>query len=363
MPRDLRALLAELEAEGHLTAIATNARAQFGTPRRQYLGASLLPERLVPANEFKERGIKYRTVVANDGTRYSAVQKKKGQKVGTMQVSLGESDIGNDLTAEEYDALLELLQSGTTMQQMTRVLDWVDTTLVRSLIEHNERHRWQAIVRAQVTRTGDDGYQETVLYSNPVGHRINASSVWSNDANDPMDQIMAQADFMAGKGFTINRIIVPRPVMSILTGNAKIQARNGSTVINLGGTLTVAQQRANIKALAGIFNDNDLPAPEMYDLQFSTQTGTKHFLDRNVMVMVASTGRDETIDFGDEEELIVDTLGYDGIGRPAGQSKPGRVVVLEQFRNKPPRIQGEAWQTELPVIQEPEAISVIGAIS
>lgn len=363
MPRSLQSLIDELEADGHLANIATNPLAQFGTPNRQYLGATLLPERIVPQNEFKERGIRYKTIVANDATRYSPVQKKKGQMVGSMSVSLGESDIGNDLDSDEYDALIELLNSGTPLEQMTRVLDWVDTTLVRSLLEHNERHRWQAIVGAQVTRQGDGGYLETVSYSNPTGHRVNASSQWSNDANDPLEQIMEQADFMAGKGFTVNRIIIPRPVLSILTGNAKIQARRGSTVINLGGTLTVANQRMSRQALAGVFNDQDLPAPEVYDLQYNTPTASHHFLSRNVMVMVATTGRDQSIDFGDDVELLTDTLGYDGIGRPAGQSSPGRAIVLETFRDKPPRIQGQMWQTELPVILDPEAISVIGSIS
>lgn len=364
MPRDLRALLAELEVEGHLSNLASNPLAQFGSPTRRRLGAELLPERIVPQNMFNERGIKYRTVVANDGTRYSPVQKKKGEMTGSMHVELGESDIGRSLNSDEYDALVELLHTGTPMEQIIRMLDWVDMALVQALLDHNERHKWQAIVNAQVTRTGDNGYVETVAYSNPTGHRVNASLVWSNDANDPMDQIMAQADFMAGKGFNVSRIIVPRPVMSILAGNAKIQARNGSTVINLGGTLTVANQRTTIQALGGIFNSQDLPAPEMYDLQFRTQTGSKHFLARNVMVMIAETGRDVTIERGDDEEILLgNTIGYDGIGRAAGQSSPGRVILVQSFKNKPPRIEGEAWQTELPVIVEPEAISVIGAIS
>ena len=79
--------------------------------------------------------------------------------------------------------------------------------------------------------------------------------------------------------------------------------------------------------------------------------------------MLATTGRDATLDLGDSEQLLTDTLGYTAIGRAAGQAQPGRVVRMEAFDNKPPRIEGEAWQTSLPVITEPEAIGVIAAIS
>jgi hypothetical protein len=81
------------------------------------------------------------------------------------------------------------------------------------------------------------------------------------------------------------------------------------------------------------------------------------------MVMIATTGRDESLDLGDTQQLLTDTLGYTAVGRATGQGSPGRVVRMEAFENKPPRIEGEAWQTSLPVVTEPEAIVVIGSIS
>jgi hypothetical protein len=87
------------------------------------------------------------------------------------------------------------------------------------------------------------------------------------------------------------------------------------------------------------------------------------------MVLVATTGRDESIDLGDFDpsvaspELVADTIGYVGVGRAAGQSAPGRHVVVNAYENKPPRIEGEAWQTSFPVITEPEAIYIIKSIA
>ena len=81
--------------------------------------------------------------------------------------------------------------------------------------------------------------------------------------------------------------------------------------------------------------------------------------------MFATTGRDQSIDLADQEPLIVfDTLGYTAIGRAAGQTNAGRVIKTRVIDDsKPPRIEGEGWQTSLPVIQEPEALYIIQGIS
>ena len=60
--------------------------------------------------------------------------------------------------------------------------------------------------------------------------------------------------------------------------------------------------------------------------------------------------------------LVENTIGYVGVGRAVGQRAPGRVVRVEAFNNKPPRIEAEGWQTTLPVIADPESIAVIKGI-
>jgi hypothetical protein len=93
-------------------------------------------------------------------------------------------------------------------------------------------------------------------------------------------------------------------------------------------------------------------------------TGSGRFLADTVYVMVATTGRDENIDMGDNRiETINDTLGYAGVGRAAGQAQPGRKIRAAARDDKPPRVETEGWQTALPVMTEPEAVVVITGIS
>lgn len=363
MPRDLATLLAEMEEQGHFVDISTNPLAQFGQPARRLIGAEILPEQTVEENAYREEAIRYRTIVSNDGTRYSPVQMKGGELLGEFLVELGDSDIGRELTAREYDAIVRLLRRSSDMDAIGRLLNWSDLVLNQALLEGNERQRWQAIVSAVVQRRGDNGYEEDVLYSNPSGHRVNAGGAWSNDAYDPFDDIMDGAQFLAAKGFTVSRIFSGLPVITIMSNNAKVQARVGLPVINATGTIEIARQRASKAQVDGALAANALPAIEQYDLQYRTQDGTGFFLARNVLVMVCTTGRDSNIDLGDDERILPDTLGYYAVGRAAGQPNPGRVIQVESFRNKPPRIEGEGWQTGLPVITEPEAMYVIGAIA
>lgn len=356
---DIRTLIAEMNTNGAFTTIARTPLAQFGVPARQYLGATLLPEREVPENAYREEAVRYRTIIANDGTRYSATQKKKGELVGSVLVELGNSDIKRELTAREYDALLSMAVGNNSMEATARIIRWSDTVLNRALLEKNELQRWQAIVGASVTRQGDNNYTETVIYSNPTGHRFNAASIWSNDANDPFVDIFNAADLLRAKGFTVNRIITSSNVVAILAKNAKVRAAVGQITYGPNGSIG----RAFTQSINNVLGANNLPPIEQYDLQYRTSTGSGYFLARNVFVLVATTGRDENIDLGDSQKLLPDTVGYLAVGRPAGQANPGRVIRVEAFDNKPPRLEGEAWQTSLPVITEPESHVVIGAIS
>lgn len=362
---DIRSLINAIRQNGYFALIALNLLAQFGALRRNYIGATLLPERLVPMNAYREYAIRYRTLIANDGTRYSPVQKKGNELVGDFLVELGESDIGAEISARDYDALMQLLNTQATEQATAQIINWSDVVLNRALLEHNEKQRWEAIVNAQVMRRGDNGYRETVQYSDPAGHRVNAGGQWSDPTYDPfIHDILPLVDMMWSKGFTVNRIFASRQIVTLLANNPKVQARAGGIISNVGGQLTVIQQRASLDAINNAFTRDGLPPIEEYNLQYRTQTGTAPFLARNVLVMVATTGQDETIDRGDAEPVVLtDTLGYVGVGRAAGQPTPGRVLRVEAFDNKPPRVEGEGWQTSLPVITIPEAIGVIGAIS
>jgi len=360
---DLATLINTMRADGTIETIARNRRAQFGRTGRMYMGATLLPERTVEENMFREEAIRYRTVIANSGTRYSPTQMKSGDLIGSFLVELGESDIARQFDSKVYDSLLRYLNSNQTMDAVASITNWLDTTVNLALIELEEKQRWEAIVDASVVRTGDNEYAETVSYSNPAGHRATQSAAWSTDSTDIYENIFTMADLLKSKGYTVNRMITSSPVLSIMAGNNTVKTRTGIAVVNTSGQIQSASGRATRDNINGAFQSDGLPPIETYDLQYRTQTGTGYFLKRDVFVLVATTNQDETIDFGDTEELFPDTLGYLAIGRAAGQSAPGRVIRAEAKEDKPPRIEAEGWQTSLPVIQHPEAIAVITGIS
>ena len=360
---DLVTLLNEINQTTGFERIARNPAAQFGRPKRRYLGAELLPERMVQANAYREQSFNYRTVIANSGTRYSPSQKKGNSLVGSFMVELAESDIANEFTGHQLDVLMSLLQRNASMDAMASITNWLDTTVNLGLGELLEAQRWQAIVGASIERTGDNKLSETITYSNPAGHRVTAAAAWSDDANDPFEDIFTIVDLLAGKGYNVNRIITRRSVVSIMSANANVKTRVGVAVVNPSGQITSAAGRATMAAINGVLQDDGLPAIELYDQQYRTQTGTEFFLPAGTMVFACTTGRMEDIDLGDETRTIYDTLGYTAVGRGVGQSAPGRVLQAEAKTDKPPRIEAEGWQTALPVITEPEALAVISGIA
>lgn len=360
---DISTLVQTMINDGSVQTIARNRRAFLGRQNRQYLGATLLPERIVTQNAYRDYSIRYRTIIANDATRYSPVQLKKGTLGGSMLVELGNSDIGDEFSSEVYDTLIQLLNSNQSMSAVAQITNWLDTAVNLSLIEHNERQRWQAIVNAQVLRRGDNEYAEDVDYPDPASHRVAESAPWSTDSTDIFDDIATMADLLISKGFQVNRMITSRQVASIMSGNATIRTRTNRVTVNGAGQILSTTGRAQLSDINQMLNADGLPNIETYDLIYRTQTGSGYFLPRDVFVMVATTGRDENVDLGDSEELFPDTLGYTAVGRAAGQSASGRVVRLAQFDDKPPRLEGTGWQTSLPVISEPEAIAVIHTIT
>jgi hypothetical protein len=372
---DLPGLIQNMNTTGVFARIVNNPLAAMGTPARRYLGAELLPEKTVPLNIFQETAIKYRTVIANDASRFNPVQIKGGAIVGAMLVQLGNHETGSELTGADYDALVALLQQSTgslgtptvvtppEMEAMAQVTNWADMTINRPLLEKQEKQRWDAIVNAQVIRTGDNGFTETINYPNPSGSRVTAGGQWSNNTYDPYADIIAGAEFLAAKGYTVSRMFAGTPVRSKLSLNLKFQQRVGRISIQ-AGTVTGVPGRVTLDVMNEQFSMDALPPLELYDLQYRTQTSSGRFLSSSVFVMVATTGRDQQIDRADLEPLILpDTIGYYGVGRATGMGTPGRASFVEFRADKPPRLRGESWETGFPVILDPEAIFVITGIS
>jgi hypothetical protein len=363
---DIPGLIEDMIRRRAFNRVANNPLTQFGSNRRRYLGATIMPERNVDQNEFTEDAIRYRTVVANDATRYSPVQLKAGMLYGSVSVRLGEVDTGSEITARLYDTLLKVLsQNGSrpTMEGVKAVLNWAENTLNLPIREKMEVQRWQCLVDALVPQRGDDGFSRNFAYSNPTGHRVGAAAAWSNDANDPYDDIMAMFEFLVGKGQTVIRIIASTPVVSKLTNNAKIQQRVGRFKIT-DGTVTGIPGRASLQRINDMFSEDDLPPIEKYDLQYRTQTGSGYFLKRDVMVFICASGVDAELDKGDANPVVVpNVLGYQAIGVAAGQSTSGIPTFVEFKDGKPPSVRGQIWATTLPVLQDVEAVGVITGIT
>lgn len=364
---DIKTLLEK--AQPDILTVMGNPLAQLGPKDKPFLGLQLMPERLVDENQYTETRINYKTFVANHGTKYSPVQIKGGAFVGEFDVKLRSSDIGSELKAQEYDAIIKILKQYTggdiSMQAVASLLRWVDKSIVQPLTVVNEKMVWECIVDALVLLRGDDGFSEDVAISNPTGHRVAALGAWSSDAYDPMDDIYAQAEFLAAKGMQVKRIIAGTPVITKLLKNAKIQAASGGFItVDGGGAIVGAQNRLTDERLNSFFAQNNLPAIEKYDKTYNTQTGSANFLKRDVFVMIAETDNTEEIQVADGDTITIDnTLGYVGVGTNAGESKPGKKIITEAFDRKPPRIEGEGSQESFPVNQNPEAVSVIHSIT
>lgn len=368
---DIQTVLSRMNNANLFQTIARNPLAQFGTRARPYLGPTLLPNRLVAENMFQEEFLHWRAVMANDGTRYSPTQLKGGSVSGSMNVQLFESDKASELTSRDYDALLRLIGQGDDVMAMAQITDFVNTTVNVPLEELLEKQRWQAIVGASVSRVGDNGYAETVAFTNPSGNRFAQSAAWSTNSTDPYTDITTAINAAAAKGLKISRVITSTTVLNIMANNAKIQSRAGRVTVNVGtGGVQLAAGRASFDQINQAFSQDQIPPIELYDLQYRTETGSARFLPSTVMVLIAETGRDASLDLGDTTVLapelldrLGNTVGYTAIGRPAGQRNPGRVVQAKFNDLKPQGVFAEGWQTAAPVVTVPDAIYVITGIS
>lgn len=368
---ELAALLDQMQADSSLVRIASDPRVQFGTANRRYLGAEILPERTVTLNAFRESQIRFRTVVANHGSRYSPSQMKNGKLVGHFDVVLSNSNIADDFDSALYDSILlaiagvgagSVRDSVPAMNAVAQVERWIDRGINLPMVELNEVMRWQAIVDRVVKLRGDGGFEEDVNYPTYPELTFNAID-WTNAANDPWDDFNKMMDAMAARGVTIRRIITGRRVLSILSKNEKVRTRTGHVVLSSTGQIRGTIGNADLASINQALSRDGLPPFELYDLQYRTQTGGDFFLKRDVMVFVGATDNSETIDLGDgQAETLDGTVGYTAVGRGAGRAVPGRYIRVEAKEALPPSLFAEGWQTSLPVIQEPEAIGVIKAI-
>lgn len=376
----------ELQEDGYFERLALDPNAQFGSESQPLLGARYLPEQLVTENAYEETQVRYRTKPALDGTRYSPAQmQKSGHLIGSLKVELGYSDTADQLTGQEHDGLIKLLNRGGDAQAIAQAIRWVDNSLVRPHVIKNEIQRWQAIVLGQVTRRGSDGYSETVSYYTHPGHRpvVNSGSVgspagWYSDSYDPMDDIAAGVQALEDLGYSITDMICTGRLSGVLKRNGEMAKRTSRVIVNQSAQISSIAGRITQEQLNGIFQDESLPDLTVYNAGWETDNGFKRFLDlapsadRDYFVILGRSQRQwdmassyaGSVDsmaggFVDGSIVLDNTLGYYAVGRNVSQSTPGRTIFTEVQQRKPQGLYGESYQTGFPVITEPQAIFVI----
>jgi hypothetical protein len=401
---NLQELLQALRDTGDYTRLRLDVMAQFGSEGAPYLGAELLPEQLRDQNSYTEQQVRYMTQIANAGSSYSPAQLNTGGRVfGEFKVSFGNTNVADQITANEYDKLMKLVLLSTeggndnaTLQALTSVLRFLDRNIREPMLMLNELYRWQAIIDGVVRRRGSNGYSEDVVYPVLPGHRVTvpggtvaAPAGWYNEtvgpgAYDAASDLFAAQRFLARKGYRVNRLISDyEAAWAFLRNPAVVNRVSGQTIVNdLGGSSQRIVGNASMESVNSMLLGNMLPRWEIYDRSYnyrsttsttSTQIETARFLERLVggtrthaVVLLCSTGRSEDlIDFGDRSSLpnagvtLANTLGYYGIGKVAGQPTSGRHLYENVIEKHPGGLYAECIQEGLPVITEPEAYMVI----
>lgn len=365
---DIYSLIREFRESGAEMQLARDPRVQFGRENRIYKFAPLLPELNKPENSYTETSINYKTIVANDGSRYSEPQMKAGELVGEFDVKFGEIDIAAQLTGREFDEINNVTK-GSPDAGRRQLTNWYNTRLNLGLKEKKEAQRGQAIVNAAVPIVGTDGKTSTVFLANPPGHRVSvpsgttaAPAGWYDQTGnyDPWDDFIAAQIFMSNKGYRIGRIMASTQLVSVLCRNRATKERVGMITYNASNQPVARVGAASKDSLNAELQSDGMPAIETYDLQYFTQNGSQFFLPRNAIVFMAATLRNQEIDLGDQGFRITeDVLGYYGVGRAVGQDEPGDVIKSEMKDLKPVGVYAQAFSTGFAVVTEPESIYVI----
>ena len=364
---DIWSLMRDLIQSDEPMTLARNPMIQFGAGNRRYLGAELLPERLVDQNEFTEDKIEYFTVIANDGTRYSEPQLKEGSLLGSFEVRLGEVDIARQLTGRDFDAIKKVAVNNPEGAKR-QLIGWMNTAVNLAMVEKAEVQRWQALCSASVPIKGLDGREYSVPLSNPAGHRVTVSggstgspAGWYSPTYDPFVDIFAQKQLLSNKGYQVTRIIGDTQIVAVMANNPIVQARVGTLTVT-SGTLTSRAGLASPAAINSYLTGNfGLPPIETYDLTYRDQLGSNFFKPQGSLVMVCSTGRNEMLETGNDatDFEINDTLGYYAIGTAVGEDIPGRVIRARASDMKPVGMDAQGFTTCFPVLTAPESVAVI----
>ena len=362
---ELSSVIRDFRESGDLDAVANLPRLRFLDDRaRPLLGATVLPEVTKDNNRYIEEDFALVDMIADDTDRYSPVRfKASGAQLASFEVALGDSSIGRQMGAAEYDRLVSLLGSNASFEQLADVVIGFAASIARGLTYKAEKQRWDAIIAGSVVRRVGNT-TETIVYPTATGQRTAIAGAWTSDAYDPFDDIMAVQEFAATMGYDgIARIITSRKVLHILVGNEKMAYRSGAYSEGPGGV--AFRSSADQGKLGNYLSSNGLPQIETYDSRYSDTTGRFRFMDENSVVYIFDTGRanEEAMELSGADQSAfmpesAGTVGYVGVGKVGGYNTPGRVVNVLHPDDHPKRVLGEGLMTHLPVFTEPNGYAV-----
>ena len=380
------------QEEGIAQNIARAQMLQFGYGSKPLKGSEILPEKNVPLNTFRVNQAINRIVAALDGSRYSPAQLQPSSiLVGSYLVDVGYQNTADQMTAQKLDELTFALQNEQTGADSGAAL-LIDfyTNTVRRVVTKNEIDRWEAIIHGRLTRRGVDGYYEDVIFprdetfyavANGVGDptvdtdegsgTVDDPKGWytREEDYDPIDILLHAKDTMEDAGYQVDRIFAPRNVANAFQRNPIVAKVSNSVItVNTGGTLDGVAQRPSRTVSNEYLLNNELPAIEVYNVSYTTETGVRKFMEpprtpegRDYLVLVGSTDEDSELHPEEEGQSIIlpNVLGYFALGTCTQMSSPGRKINSRVTTDHPEGIYTEVIQASIPVIQHPLAIFVI----
>ena len=330
------------------------------------LGAQILPDVQQDNNLYATSEQGFLDVVADDADRYSPPRfKGAAARVAAMEVALGEMNIGQQLWAAQYDRLVALVSSATTLEQMARIiLDFVGA-MGRGMASKSEIQRWQAMIAGAVVRRINRS-RSLIRYPTIPGQRAALVAAWSDPATDPMLTFEAAEDYGAEQGYSgIARIVTSSHGQRTLNRNPHIKNYvYGDAVVRRVSGADVQQFLA----------DEGFPRIETYDTLWYDEGGLSgRYFPEDAIAFFYNVGgfSDDLATFSEENPRVFvpaealtggAVIGHNGIGTPGGESTPGRAVDVYEPQGRPKRVLGEGVQTSLPVLDHPHACFVRTAI-
>lgn len=362
---DLVAFIAQFIAKGLMAQVATDSRLQFGSTFEPLFFARYLPVVTKRTNIIAEDLLEFGQITADDGSPLSPPQiKNPGTSGQEITVRLGHIDLAMQVDALTLDALRTLLSRGDVNRANIVFTEWLSLNIRLGIETKAELQRVEALTLAQVTIRNKDGQSAIVQLPNPPGHRVTVPSGtlatpagWYSPTYDPFIDIRAIATLLKNR---VEAIAFSSRILGVLLSSPIVRSSMGGSVTVVNGGVTATPSISTKSGLDNLFLAMGLPAPQVYDGEYSDQLSSGRLMDDSKMVFLGRTAqRVRVAPTASLGTLLTSTIGYYGEGISAGQVDPGMIIRSRVSDLKPVGIYVEGYREGFPVIQNPKAIGVL----